>query len=116
MKVDLNDKYEYVPKWNKNEEDESPIVFYCRYMTSPERQKCIKEEVVSNDEGGTEVRVVHDEEQILKTVVEKIGNLSVDGIVITKPGELLAIRGLGSLTREVAMDAIAKNMRSDLKN
>lgn len=113
MKVDLSDKYEYIPEWNDNKKDASPIVFRCRYLTTPERQKCIIERFVNG-----ELEVMQDDAEIMRYAVESIENLedADSGQKITKGDQLAKVRKLASLVREVATDVVLKNMRPELKN
>lgn len=113
MKVDLSEKYEFIPEWNGNQEDPNPIVFHCRYLTTGERQKCIVEKFVQG-----ELVVEQDDMAIMRYAVEYIENLEdVDsGQKITKGDQLSGTRKLASLVREVANDAVFRNMRPDLKN
>ena len=113
MKVDLADKYEYIPEWGGNKEDEKPIVFHCRYLTTPERQKCIIERFIDG-----QLEVMQDDDMIMRYAVEYIENLEDgdSGQKITKGDQLSKVRKLASLVREVASDAVIRNLRPDLKN
>ena len=51
MKIDLNDKYEFIPEWNGNQEDENPIKVYCKHMTAGERERCITQDIISEEDG-----------------------------------------------------------------
>ena len=113
MKVDLNEKYEYIPEWNGNREDPSPIVFHCKYLTTGERQKCIVEKFVQ-----AELVVEQDDVAIMRYAVDYIENLEDEdsGQKISKGDQIVGVRKLASLVREVANDAVLRNMRPDLKN
>jgi len=61
---------------------------------------------------------MQDDAEIMRYAVESIENLedADSGQKITKGDQLSKVRKLASLVREVATDAVLKNMRPDLKN
>jgi hypothetical protein len=115
MKIDINDKYEFIPEWNENLQDESPIKVHCHYMTPPERDKCITKDLIS-DSGEMKFRFKQHDIVIIKTIIDRIENFEVNGNQVTNAAQLLKIPGVDRLVSEIASDAVMRNAEQDSKN
>ncbi len=115
MKLTFDDKYEFIPKWNGNESDPEPVNIKCRYLSSPERSRCIKKEILADNDKST-VKIVYHEVDLFTLSVEKIENLEVNGKKIKTATEFLAEENLSSLFDEIVNEIVRRNTRSSLKN
>ena len=115
MELTFSDEYEYIPHWNENKKEDKPVKVFCRYLTTPEREKYISVGYVSVD-GELQRRTSFDNSGIVRASVIKIENLKVNGVEIKTAGDLLGIRGLSSLATEIADFAASINVTPDLKN
>ena len=112
MKVTLNKESEYIPEWNDNRNDEDPIKFHLRDLTTAERDSYVKFKLVEGKEPKTEA----DFQMIFSKCVKKIDNLEVDGEKIDSARKLLNTAGLWPLFMEVATYISAHNMAATSKN
>lgn len=116
MKIIIDDKYEFVPEWNGNREDENPIKFYCRYLTVPERARVIQKNIEVGGESAA-VLVNYKEKEIFDLSVIRIENLEVNGKKIATATDFhLSSSGLGGLFDECVQEFIQRNVRRELKN
>ena len=115
MKLTFDDKYEFIPKWNGNETDSEPVKILCRYLSSPERSRCIKKEILADNDKST-VKIVYHEVDLFTLSVEKIENLEVNGKKVKTAAEFLAEENLSSLFDEIVNEIVRRNTRSNLKN
>ncbi len=115
MDLTFNDSFELVPEWNGNKNDANPITITCRYLNTLERGRMFetKNVVVA---GEYRIETVIHKEELVKTSVEKIANLKVNGEEIKTGAGLVKVSGLSALAEEVANQLYIKNMTGDLKN
>jgi len=115
VKISFDEKYEYIPKWNGNEEETEQVKFYLRYLTSPERSRCIQKDIMVDGDKPA-IHVNYKERELFELSVEKIENLEVNGKKITTVKDFFSTPGLSGLFDEVVNEIVARNTRQDLKN
>lgn len=115
MKVSFDDKYDFVPNWNGNKEDASPIIFHCRYLSTTERARCLEREVLVDGEK-TVVKVGYKDKELFTLSIESIENFEANGKKMLTAADVLASERLGTLFDECVNEFVARNARKDLKN
>lgn len=115
MKLTIDDRYEVIPEWNGNRESDEPIKITCRYLTIPERARCIVKDVQVDGDKAV-VTVKYKDRDLFDLSVLKIENLEVNGRKITNAIEFHSVSGLGGLFDEIVGEIIARNTRRELKN
>jgi len=108
----LEKEVEYIPEWNKNQEETEPITFTLRYITDAERSRCQRPRF--DEKGNPEVEI--DYEGFIKYGVAKIENFKVNGKAITTARQFNALSGFSQLHMEVALQVFSMNARQDSKN
>lgn len=118
MDISFADNWEYIPEWNNNKNEATPIIFYMNYLTASEKSKCLKEEYFTDDSGQTRVRIIPDRDKFFRFAVSKIDNLKINGKTISNANDFLAIKRIGKLFDEVVTQIIIKESRGEdeLKN
>ena len=116
MKITFDDTYEFVPAWNGNKADAEPITFKLRYLTSPERSRCIQKDIIVVDGEKTQIKVNYREREMFELSVEKITGLDANGKKVETAKDFLAEKRLSGLFDEVVNEIVARNTRQDLKN
>ncbi len=127
-KVVLSRDEVFIPRWNGNQEEELPITFHLRYLTTGERhryagQKALEAvlsqaaELVGDNKNGHRPEVQIDFEGMFRAAVTRIDNLEVeiDGQTtkVTTAPQLLELPGLNPLLMEVAFHISTANARQD---
>ena len=115
MELTFSEEYEYIPVFNGNRKDDKPVVVRMRYLTTPEREDCVRVKMVSVD-GELQRQTSFDNEKILKRSIVEIEGLKANGMDIKTATDLFSIRGLSPLSSELADYAAGKNLTPDLKN
>ena len=115
MKVNLDRNYEYIPEWNGNRDDADPCKFHIRRLTSPEREQCIKTELLVQD-GDATAKITTDKERLVRLAVTKIENLTVGDSDIKTVKDFLATQGVDGLFEEIASHIITADSKPELKN
>lgn len=106
MEITLEKKYDFIPEWSGNAEDENPIVFKCSYLTNADYDSCMTI--------GSEVKI--DRIKIFKKSLDKIENMTVNGKAIYTPEDFLKLQGIGGLFTEVTTEMIGRNNKEPGKN
>ncbi len=115
MKISFDKEFEIIPVFGDNDKDDDPIVAKFRYLTSPEREECIKKDYIASDEGMQRV-TKFDFNKIIQLSLLSLENCEVNGIKITNAKDLLSCEGISGLSNELADRASAMNVKPDLKN
>jgi hypothetical protein len=112
MQITIERDYDFIPKFQENDKEPTPVVFHMRRLTTAERDKLIDYSVGQNGE----VSVHPDRQGLFMRGVKKIDGLMVNGTTISTPKDFLDQPGLNVLFSEVIGNIIAENGQSDLKN
>jgi len=108
----LEKEVEYIPEWNKNQEEAEPMAFTLRYLTNAERSKCQK--TLFDDKGNPQIEF--NNELLVKFGVSGIAHFKVNGKEITTAREFNALVGFPELHVEIATQVLVMNARQDSKN
>lgn len=106
MDIKLEKKFDFIPEWNNNKQEDEPVVFHCQLLTVAEYEGCMKV-------GDT---VTIDRRAYLKKSILKIDNLSVGGKPIYDADEFLRARGVSALFTEVSTHLLTINSEEPGKN
>jgi len=112
MRLTIAKEGEYIPEWNGNKEDDEPIKFVLRHLTTGERERAIE---FGMAEDGKSV-VKPDLRSLFRTAVVRVENLHVNDKSLTKADDVLSAPDLYDLFVEVAVYVLAQNARQDPKN
>jgi hypothetical protein len=115
MKISFDKEFEIIPVFADNDKDDNPIVAKFRYLTSPEREECIKKDYIATEEGMQRV-TKFDFTKIIQLSLLSLENCEVNGVKIINAKELLSCEGISGLSNELADKASSKNIKPDLKN
>jgi hypothetical protein len=111
MKLLIDKEYDYIPEWNGNKEDDSPIVFHMRAITDGERERFIVKKYIDG-----KVEMTTNETQIFKAGIISIENLNINNKDIKTANDFLTAPGLSGLFSEVVAEILLNTVRKDLKN
>jgi len=107
MEIKVVKETEYIPDWEKNKKDPSPVKFKLHFLTPSERDDCYEWQDGS---------LVPKTQRFFTLGVISIENLSVNGEKITTAQQLLDTPGLEGLYNEVCAVILRQNARQDSKN
>lgn len=115
MDFETKETYDIVPEFGGNTKSDKPAIVHCRYMTAPERDRAIKEELLTSGDG-VNVRVVVDRPVLFKASVTGFTDLKIQGIEIKTIAQFSEARIPSGFYDECINKMIAENRRADLKN
>jgi len=115
MDFETKETYDIVVEFGGNAKAEKPSVVHCRYLTAPERDRAIKEELLTTGEG-MQVRVTVERSAMFKPSVTGFTDLKINGVEIKTVAQFLEARIPGGYYDECINKMIAENRRADLKN
>lgn len=107
MKLNLSREYEFIPKWNKNEQDEKPIKVICQYMTPVQKEKCFNISVMADGEN-PKVSFIPNREAFFTGAVKRIDNFENNGRQISTAKDFLKEPRLSDLFTEIVNTIIDK--------
>lgn len=102
IKVKLEDTF--IPKWNDNEKEETPVEVDLKYLTTGELDDCI------NDSG------IPDKRKICKTALKEIRNLEINGKPVKTFEQMMEIPGLVPLYYEIVAHVARMEAIENSKN
>lgn len=101
MKIKVKKSDVFIPAWNGNAEDESPIKVHYRFLTASERDDFIGVEPVKVVDGEPEITVRQDNGGLAKKMITRIENMEIDNglkpVVIDDAAKLYNTQGVPSV-------------------
>jgi hypothetical protein len=111
LELQLEKEFDYIPRWNGNQEDESPIIAHCRIMTEPERERLFEQYYANGD-----YRIVPHNREIVTTCVLGFTNFKINGKDVKDGRALIGFPKVAKLVDEIAQEIVVRTQRPDLKN